>query len=330
MSDKKINNFLAKYKQDVDKVDNIISSYCVGKSSLIKEVSDYILSSGGKRIRPILVAMSAKLINPKIDSYHDLCAAIELIHTATLLHDDVVDDSQLRRGKKTANSIWENKASILIGDFLFSSAFQLMVRTNSIAILDNLSKASNKIADGEVNQLQNSKDLNISIDKYYEIIEGKTAALFSSACSSGAAIAGSSAKQESVLYEYGQNLGITFQIIDDILDYSQSSDDIGKKAGDDFFEAKVTLPVILCYKKAGNDDKKLIESLFDKSYNYQSQEKDLNQMVDLIDKYDAFNESYSLAQEHCNKAIDLLTIFEDGELKEDLVTIAYTALNRKK
>ncbi len=326
----KFNDVLDSYQGDLAKVDDIIKLHCKGKSDLVEEIAKYITSSGGKKIRPILVAICAKLTDPDSKDYHNLCAATELIHTATLLHDDVIDNSELRRGKKTANSIWDNKASILVGDFLFSLAFQLMVKTKSIYILDILSRASNLIADGEVNQLENSNDLSISIEKYLEIIEGKTSVLFASACSSGAAIAKATKEQEFALYQYGNNLGLLFQIIDDIIDYTSNTSELGKAAGDDFFESKVTLPIILCYRDAKEQDRQKIEELFAKSYDGKATQQDLEQILEILNSYDSFGKSFEYAKVYHQKALESLKAIQDSLEKQHLVEIVNFALNRTK
>lgn len=323
-----LNDLLQNYQKDIEETDNVIKKYCRGKSPLIEEVSRYIVSSGGKRIRPLLVIICAKLINPKVDNYHNLCAALEMIHTATLLHDDVIDNSHLRRGKKTANAIWDNKAAILIGDFLFSLSFQLLVKTKSIYILDILSKASNQMADGEVSQLQNSNDLSISLDKYFEIIEGKTATLFASACSSGAVLADATKEQELALQDYGNNLGLIFQIVDDIIDYSTDTKKLGKGNGDDYFESKVTIPVIICYENSNESDKKEIAELFEKSYEKKADCKDLERLVEVLNKYDCFKKSYIVAKNYYQKAIKSLESLPDSGQKKDLIQIVDFAFNR--
>ncbi len=318
------------YQDDLKKTEDIIKLHCRGKSSLIEEIAGYITSSGGKKIRPLLVIICAKLINPKVDYYHNLCAAVELIHTATLLHDDVIDNSELRRGKKTANSVWDNKASILVGDFLFSLSFQLMTKTKSMEVLDILSTASNSIADGEVNQLENSKNLTITVDKYFEIIEGKTSALFASSCSSGAALAGATKDQESLLYEYGNHLGSLFQIIDDIIDYTSDTKNLGKSAGDDFFEAKVTLPIILCRDLAVSEDRQEVDSLFEKAQDGEANQEDFKSLLTILNKYNSFERSFEIANQQYAKIAKLLSVLTESAEKEYLLEIADFALKRTK
>ncbi len=257
-SNSKFSQIFSDLKPDLDKINQIILDNCSGEADLIADIGRHIILPGGKRIRPILTILSSYICNYSNPQNHhyNLAAAVELIHTATLLHDDVVDNGELRRGKKTANSIWGNKASILVGDYLLSTAFQLMVKSNSIKVLDLLSNTSRIMSDGEVMQLMNSSDIDIKEDKYIQIISQKTAILFAAATSVGAIISNSSAQEEQALYDFGINLGIAFQIMDDILDYSSSSNVLGKEIGDDFFEGKVTLPIIIAYEKANNDEKK--------------------------------------------------------------------------
>lgn len=324
-----IDKLYQEYDDDLKTVDKIIIDNCDAKSPLIKEMSSYIIESGGKRIRPILVLLSNSMVsNRKSNSVFDLCAAVELIHTATLLHDDVVDNSFLRRGKKTSNAIWDNKASILVGDFLFSLAFQFMVKTNSIEILRILSNASNVIADGEVNQLQNSSDIEISLDKYIEIIEGKTAALFAASCSSGGCLGEAKHQQIQDLHEIGNNLGILFQITDDILDYGLGSKKLGKNAGDDFFEGKVTLPIIFTFQEADKNDKNTIENIFDKAFNQEADEKDLASIISLIKKYHAIEKSITLANNYYEKSLSLIANFEDSGSVAYMKAIIDNVFNR--
>src|SRR3989338_1359194 len=242
---------ITKYLQDdLKKIDKIILDFSIGKAPLIKEISHHLIISGGKRIRPILLILAAKLCDRKSDKFYNLAAAIELIHSATLLHDDVVDDSKTRRGNKTANAIWNNKVSILVGDYLFSVAFQLMVKSDNIKILDLLAKTSSIMADGEVLQLENSNNIAISQEKYFDIIFRKTAILFASATKTGALVSGAKTAEIKALQDFGKNLGMVFQIVDDILDYVANTAEFGKEIGSDFFEGKITLPIILVYKLA--------------------------------------------------------------------------------
>lgn len=326
----KIKEIIDFLQDDLKKVDEIILDFSSGKSPLIKEISNHLILSGGKRIRPILLILSSKLCDEKYNDYHNLAAAIEMIHSATLLHDDVVDNSDMRRGKKTANSIWDNKVSILVGDFVFSIAFQLMVRNDNMKVLDLLSKASSIMADGEVLQLENSNNIDINLEKYFDIIFGKTAILFSAACEASALNCNKTQTEIENLREFGKNLGIIFQIIDDILDY-QKNEDIGKSIGDDFFESKVTIPIIISYQNADENDKKLITELFYKNLDSQIKEQsDLDAIIEIINKYNAIEKSYKIAQNHYNLAVKNLAIFSDSKYKEYLLEILNYSFYRKK
>lgn len=330
MISEKFNNLILDLKGDLKKIDEIIIGFAQGKSPLIGEISNHLISSGGKRIRPILLILASKLCGFKSpENSYNLAAAVELIHSATLLHDDVVDESQIRRGKKTANALWDNKPSILVGDYLFSVAFQLMVLAGNLRILDLLSKASSIMADGEVLQLENSSDISLSKEKYLEIIFGKTAILFSAACETAALLNKKSEDEILALREFGKNLGIIFQIVDDILDYQSSQDVLGKDIGNDFFEGKVTLPIILTYKKASATDKKIIADLFAK--NLIGSERNANELqiiLNLIEKYDAIENSKNMARAYQEKALENLEIFANCQEKDALITILQYSLTR--
>lgn len=321
---------LTELESDLKRVDATILEFAQGKSPLIQEISKNLITSGGKRVRPILLILAAQLCDAKSDKHqHDLAAAVELIHSATLLHDDVVDTSEVRRGKKTANAIWDNKTSILVGDYLFSIAFQLMVRCENLPILDLLAKASSIMADGEVMQLQNSNDVGLSKEKYFEIIFGKTAVLFSAACESGALISNNSQDDVTSLREFGKNLGVIFQIVDDILDYSSQEEVLGKAIGGDFFEGKVTLPIILTYEKADDVDKKIIEDLF--LENFSSGEKNQDHFTtisSLLEKYDGLGMSRSMALLHHKTAVENIKNFPDSAAKQGLITILDHSFSR--
>ncbi len=326
----KFQNILSRLAGDLKKVDQIILEFAVGKSPLIQEVSHHLISSGGKRIRPILLILAAQLCGTKDgDNHYNLAAAVELIHSATLLHDDVVDTSEVRRGKKTANAIWDNKASILVGDYLFSIAFQLMVRTSNLAVLDLLAKASSTMADGEVMQLENSSDVALTQEKYLEIIFGKTAVLFSAACESGALINKRCDAEISALRDFGKNLGIIFQIVDDVLDYSSQERVLGKEIGNDFFEGKVTLPIILTYKKASDTEQKFISEIFTKRLlTAEKNQNDFAEILALIEKHGGLADSKSLASNYRHLALSNLEIFPDSSFKSDLIEILDYSLAR--
>ncbi|MFZ9469482.1 MAG: polyprenyl synthetase family protein [Rickettsiales bacterium] len=326
----KFNEIINIYQKDLQEVDEIIINSSVGKSNLIQEITQNLVGSGGKRIRPILLVICAKLCgynNSKITNL--LASSVELIHTATLLHDDVVDESQIRRGKKTANAIFDNKASILVGDYLFSLSFQHMVQSKNLAVLKLLATTSSIIADGEVLQLQNSSNIEITEEQYFEIIYGKTGALFSACCEVGGILAELSENKVNALRNFGKNLGMLFQIIDDILDYSSSQWVIGKDLGNDFFEGKVTLPIIKTYQNCDLATKKLIKDFF--SFNYQNNEKNYQNFEKILEIMNDCN-GLKMAKEKALllylQAKNNLEVFEDNIYKNHLITILDYSLNR--
>lgn len=326
----KFQNILNSLSSDLHKIDETILNFSVGKAPLIKEIANHLVSSGGKRIRPIIVILASKLCGSKdVSHYSNLAAAVEMIHTATLLHDDVVDNSSVRRGKKTANAIWDNKASILVGDYLFSVAFQLMVLSQNLKVLDLLAKTSSTMADGEVMQLENSSDLEISQDKYFDIIFGKTAVLFASSAQVGALINGKDQQEEDFLRNFGKSLGMVFQIVDDMLDYSSKEEVLGKDLGNDFFEGKVTLPIILTYQNASSEDRAIIKDLFEGNLMAdEANQEDFVVILKLIEKYQGLERSKKIALDFHKQAIDNLNIFPDCAAKQDLIVILDYAISR--
>lgn len=265
--------------QDLHKVNDVILEYTEGRASLIPLLSNYLVHSGGKRMRPLLTLLAAKLCGYEGDRHIRLAAAVEFIHTATLLHDDVVDDSQLRRNKPTANNVWGNKASILVGDFLLSQAFRLMVKDGSLKILDILSTASGVIAEGEVKQLLAVNNLQLTVVDYIDIVRSKTAELFAAACQIGPYLTDRTLYEDKAMKTYGMNLGIAFQIIDDVLDYLADQEALGKRIGDDFREGKVTLPIIYAYQTAGQEEKAFWHRTFVKG---ERSEEDLRHAIKLL------------------------------------------------
>ena len=240
---------------ELGEVNDVIVARMQSRVDLIPQLANHLIASGGKRLRPMLTLASAKLSGYVGDRQVKLAACVEFIHTATLLHDDVVDESDLRRGRATANAVFGNEASVLVGDFLFSRSFQLMVEDGSLRVLEILSNASSVIAEGEVAQLITNNDTSTSEDAYLEVIRAKTAALFAAACSIGAVVAERPNVEEDALESYGRNLGIAFQLVDDALDYSAEQAALGKTVGDDFREGKITLPVVLAYRRGSDDER---------------------------------------------------------------------------
>lgn len=311
---------------DLVAVDEVIKSLCGSNVELVQEIADRIVNSGGKRLRPVLTLLTSHLCGYNSgDANIKLAAAIELMHTATLLHDDVVDESNLRRGNPTANSIWDNKSSILVGDFLLGQAFCTMVESNSLRVLKILSKASAVIAEGEVKQLVATNDLSITQDIYIDIILSKTATLFSAACEVSPIIAECSEEKIKALSNFGLYLGISFQIIDDVLDYSSEQDLLGKTIGDDFREGKVTLPVIISYAQSNDDEKAFWHKTM---VDLNQQEGDLQTALGILNKYDAITKSAAIANDYVQKAEDALSIFPDNEMKALLVEILQFSVSR--
>ena len=311
---------------DLKKVNSIIIENIGNEVPMISELSSHILASGGKRIRPIITLLTSKLCNYKGDNHLPLAACIEFIHTATLLHDDVIDESKLRRGVATANDIFGNKTSVLVGDFLFSRSFELMVANGSKRILEVLSSASSTIAKGEVLQLTTVNDCNTSRETYMRIISSKTASLFAAASEISGILAEKENNVKNALSTYGEKLGIAFQLTDDALDYI-GSENLGKEIGDDFKEGKITLPVIICIEKSDNEEKifwkKTIEDL-------NQTDLDLGKALALIKKYNAIEETISLANQFASEAIDALGTFPHSEAKLALESLAHIAVNRTK
>ena len=324
-----VNNLTNLCKQDLQSTNRLIIEKLDSNVPLIKEIASYLILSGGKRLRPLLTACSFHLINNNNNSnknYIGLAAAVEFIHAATLLHDDVIDESKIRRGAATANDIFGNKTSVLVGDFLFSRAFELMVQYGSKQILEVLSKASSTIAQGEVLQLTTINDSSTNQELYMKIIENKTASLFSAASEISAILSEEKDIIQKSLKTYGQKLGIAFQLIDDALDYAGTSA-LDKSIGDDFREGKMTLPVIISLEKSNPEEKtfwkKTIEDLEQSS-------GDLNKAIELINKYHGISSTLTLAKTYSEEAIKSLEIFPQSEAKLALESLASIAVNRKK
>ncbi len=310
---------------DLSAVDTRILFLAEKRAPLIGTLLNHLLSSGGKRLRPMLTLLSAQAFNYQ-GSYHvDLAASIEFIHTATLLHDDVVDGSSLRRGKPTANDVWGNKASILVGDFLLSQAFELMVGTGSLSVLDILSRTSAIIAEGEVLQLSNERNIHITQETYIQIITAKTAALFSAACEVGAVIANRSASEQAAMADYGLNLGIAFQIADDTLDYSAEQTKLGKTVGDDFREGKVTLPIILALKQATPTEELFWHQVITSG---EQHEDDLQVALKLLQEKNIIEASLDIADDYVNKALQSLTNLPESPAKNAMLSLARFAVRR--
>ncbi|MEK6734528.1 MAG: polyprenyl synthetase family protein [Pseudomonadota bacterium] len=312
-------------KNDLSLMDEVIKSRLLSKAELIQDVSYHIINSGGKRLRPILLILIAKLFGYIGNRHINLAATVEFIHTATLLHDDVVDHSNTRRGKPTANLFWDNKSSILVGDFLFSQSFLLMAEDGDSKILGILSKAASIIAEGEVKQLTASiANLHLSIDEYLQVISAKTAELFAASCQVGAIIAGASVKNQQAMYDFGLNLGISFQIIDDILDYTSNSKTIGKDIGDDFKESKVTLPIILAYKNSNEKE------FWERVINDKNQrEGDFQLALEYFNKYEVVPHCLKLTKEFLKKAKLAISTAPNNEIRSSLIDLLEFSINRE-
>ncbi|WP_170391827.1 polyprenyl synthetase family protein [Ruegeria arenilitoris] len=291
----------------------------------IPEVTAHLVEAGGKRLRPMLTLAAARLFGYGGDHHIRLAATVEFIHTATLLHDDVVDESAQRRGRPTANLLWDNKSSVLVGDYLFSRSFQLMVETGSLRVLDILANASATIAEGEVLQMTAATDLRTDEAVYLQVVRGKTAALFSAATEVGGVIAGASEEQVRALFAYGDALGIAFQIADDLLDYQGDSKTTGKNVGDDFRERKLTLPVIKAVAQATPDERAFWERTIEKG---RQQDGDLDLALNLMRKYGTLEETRTDALAWAAKAKAALTALPDHELRDLLGDLADYVVSR--
>ena len=294
--------------------------------NLIHKMTDHHLRSGGKRIRPLLTLGSARLCGYKNGNRDvNLAACVELIHNATLLHDDVIDNSDLRRGIKTSNTIWGNQSSILVGDYLFSRCFEMMVEDGSQEILKLLSFTSSKIAQGEVLQLECKGEIDILEETYFDIINSKTAALFAAATRIGACIADKNKKEKDALESYGRNLGIAFQIADDALDYYSTKTIFGKEIGKDFFEGKITLPLIFLYQKANSSEKIFLEKIFKKKTR---SKLELTKTQNLIKKYNSIDSCFRRAEHFVNISYNALNIFNPSTEKSILQNLTSFSLER--
>ncbi len=310
---------------DMNGVNSVILERMQSKVALIPELAGHLIAGGGKRMRPMLTLASASLLGYPGTRHHKLAAAVEFIHTATLLHDDVVDGSGMRRGKRTANLIWGNSASVLVGDFLFSRAFELMVEDGSLKVLKILSHASAVIAEGEVNQLTAQRQIDTDEEHYLEIISAKTAALFAAACRVAPVVAEASEDSELALECYGRNLGIAFQLTDDVIDYASDEATMGKDSGDDFRDGKVTLPVILAYARGDEHDRKFWRAAITGE---RTTDDDLAQAIGLLRSTDALADTIERARHYGRRAIDSLANFPASKAKSALTEAVEFAIAR--
>jgi len=320
-----LDGLIALVAADMNGVNAVILERMQSKVALIPELAGHLIAGGGKRMRPMLTLGSAALLGYPGTRHHKLAAAVEFIHTATLLHDDVVDGSGMRRGKRTANLIWGNPASVLVGDFLFSRAFELMVEDGSLKVLRILSHASAVIAEGEVNQLTAQRQIDTDEDHYLEIISAKTAALFAAACRVSPVVAEASEEAELALECYGRNLGIAFQLSDDVIDYASDEETMGKGVGDDFRDGKMTLPVILAYARGSTDERAFWRTAIGGE---RTSDADLAHAMALLRKSDALSDTIERARLYARRAVDALAMFPASKAKAALLEAAEFAVAR--
>jgi octaprenyl-diphosphate synthase len=310
---------------DLERVNALIVARMHSPIALIPQLAGHIVSAGGKRLRPLLTLGSARLCGYRGDRHVAIAAVVEFIHTATLLHDDVVDASDLRRGRDTANAVWGNKPAILVGDFLFARSFQLMVEDGSLKVLEILSRAASVIAEGEVHQLMTANDTATSEEDYLAVIEAKTAALFAAASRVGAVLAERPLDDELALERFGQNLGIAYQLIDDMLDFSAQQTELGKAVGDDFRDGKITLPIIIAFARGDTEERAFWRRTLE---DREQADGDLGRALRILERRGALIETLARARVYANAAIDALSRFPDSPLRRSLVEAAAFATER--
>ena len=303
---------------DLKQTNQVILKRMESPVALIPQLAGYIIAAGGKRLRPMLTLASARMCGYSGDRHVELAACVEFIHTATLLHDDVVDESELRRGLATANAVWGNRPSVLVGDFLFSRAFQSMVKDGSLDVLAVLSRTSSIIAEGEVSQLMTSNDTETSENAYLDVIKAKTAELFAAACRIGAMVAERPKVEEEALLNYGLNLGIVFQLIDDVLDYSSHASTLGKSIGDDFREGKITLPVILAFRRGSDEERTFWRRVLE---DLEQRDGDLERAISILEARGALDDTIERARHYASVARDALGLFDDVAEKQVLLEV---------
>jgi len=307
-------------------VNAIILDRMQSEIPLIPALAGHLISGGGKRMRPMLTVAGAALCDYQGTRHHKLAAAVEFIHTATLLHDDVVDGSDMRRGKETANIVYGNPATVLVGDFLFTRSFELMVEDGSLKVLKILSSASSIIAEGEVDQLTAQRKVETSEEHYLAIIGAKTAALFAAATRIAAVVAERSEAEEAALDAYGRNLGIAFQLVDDAIDYDSDTAEMGKGKGDDFRDGKMTLPVILAYARGNDEERRFWQEAI---AGFRAEDEDLAHAVRLIAKYDTVSATRERARHYAQRAIDAIAGFPAGPARAAMAEAAEFAVARR-
>jgi octaprenyl-diphosphate synthase len=312
-------------KADMGRVNAAILSRTGSEVAMIPEVANHLISSGGKRLRPMLTLAAAQLCGYAGEGHVKLAASVEFMHTATLLHDDVVDESDMRRGKPAARTVWGNEASVLVGDFLLGQAFKMMVEVGSLRALDILSSAAAVIAEGEVAQLAAAKNLATTEDDYLSVIRGKTAELFAAACEVGPVLADRAKDEQAACRSFGMNLGIAFQLVDDALDYGGSDQALGKNVGDDFREGKVTLPVVLAFRRGSEIERAFWRRTLEKG---DIGEGDVEHAIGLMRRHRTLDDTVERARHYGAMAKDALALFEDGAMKGALLDVVDFCVNR--
>jgi octaprenyl-diphosphate synthase len=318
------NNIAHTIAADMDAVNVVIRQRLHSEVSLVNQIAEYIISAGGKRIRPVLVLLVANAYGYRGTAHHELAAVVEFIHTATLLHDDVVDESSMRRGRQTANALFGNAASVLVGDFLYSRAFQMMVGLDSMRVMQILSDATNVIAEGEVLQLLNMHDPDVSEDSYLLVIRSKTAKLFEAAAQLGALISGATDEQVDAAGEYGRSLGTAFQLIDDVLDYAGDANEIGKNVGDDLREGKPTLPLIYLMENGTEAQRQLVRNCIE-----QGDEQQFDAILAAITSSGALDYTRRAAEVAAARAADAIASLPASQYKDSLLQLCTFAVDRK-
>ncbi|MDT0593280.1 octaprenyl diphosphate synthase [Glaciecola petra] len=309
---------------DMLAVNQLIQKQVKSDVVLINQLGFYIVNSGGKRLRPLLTVLAAKALNIQNNNHHTLAAIIEFIHTATLLHDDVVDESTMRRGRQTANAVFGNQASVLVGDFLYSRAFQMMVELQQMKVMDILSDATNRIAQGEVMQLMNCNDPNTTEESYFEVIYSKTARLFEAATQLAAVLTKQDPDIEKAMQDYGKHLGTAFQLIDDVLDYTADEDEMGKKAGDDLAEGKPTLPLLHAMWNTDKDNADLIKHAIENADGMPHFDK----ILKIMQSTGSIEYTQQCAIEEANRAKEAVSVLPESEYKAALLGLADLSVNR--
>lgn len=308
---------------DFNAVDGIIRKQLTSHVPLVEKIGDYIVSAGGKRLRPLLVLLSGSALGYRNDQLRLLAAIIEFLHTSTLLHDDVVDASGLRRGRSTANSLWGNAPSVLVGDFLYARSFEMMVELASMPVMRIISQATRVIAEGEVLQLSKIRDASTTEETYMEVIRGKTAMLFEASSHSAAVLAGASAEQAEALRQFGDLLGIAFQLVDDLLDYRGDAETLGKNVGDDLAEGKPTLPLIYTMREGTSEQASLVRKAIQKGGI-----EDLSSILDAVEAAGALDYTARLARDHADRAIACLDVLPDNEYRDAMIELTRFAVAR--